>query len=501
MTREEREQHRLYYLIWAYQCGAELAPRCEEIAPTIEALIDLLDRSQGSAGLRIAFAGRFSAGKTRLVNNILGNRVLLEGMTETTAIPTRVRKGEKERLLLRKFGDWYEASDAERNEFLNLSAATMSPLMRNYLQEQQEVIFEHPTMPGGVEVVDLPGVSSSVQNIEERALRALKFANGIVWVVNAKQGGLTRADLDYIQKNVPQETPLLVVLTHMDLIPPSGRQQILDNAAKSVAHMPNVVGVLGTHRQSSLNSDRELVADWSKLLERAQANTRLTPLVRDIVEILERLQGEVDQETAGEAQKAIEDIGMSRNSFETYVKRLFNIYRTALDQVNACVNSERHFVGYHLEKGLLWNRLEEGINAMSSYSGEIMDNMRKTAEAVPERDARTRAPILAAMKLWSWTSRAFQYHLCVAVQTAATIGWRFETEMEDGDIAGAFAKWNWWEIKKQMRDHYLECYDGLLKAVITALQAHHKLRELYETGLVLQKILEDTDFVRELGAY
>lgn len=518
MTKEERAQFLFRLQGWALQCCAELAIRCNEMPPEVLALLDVLDRIKLSSGVRIAFGGRFSAGKTTLVNNILGNRLLLEGVTETTAIPTRLRRGEKERLLLKKSNAWYEASEPERAEFLNLNASNMSALVRNYLQEQEEVIFEHPAMEETVEVVDLPGVSSSLQKIEERALRSLIFANGIVWVVNANQGGLTRADLDYIQENVPEETPLLVTLTHMDLIPPSSRQAIVDNALMRVSNMTNIVGICGTDYHSSLNSDPRLISDWSRLIARARANPRLTPLVRRVVEILEGLKAMVMEQTADETKKAIETIGITRESFELYIAGLFERYQSALYGLNQFVDKPNHF------KDMVSKYLDEQIEQINEFEKSKSGPLSEMAEQLPQE---IRDRVSAIMYLWHFASSAFETQLLSAIPilavsmeyrrnlrsfrrlflldiiTAGIINFRFETSDELRDyLAKVFNSiWNGKTPKDKIFNPFLELYDKVLENIINAQQQRHKLFELHNDGMAICANLEDKKFLEEVGIY
>jgi hypothetical protein len=504
MTNEERDQCRKEIYAWTLQCMTELAGRFESDGPppALTATIDLLDRTDGPRGPRVAFAGRFSAGKTTLVNNVLGGRVLMEGMTETTAIPTRVRRGESERLLLKKSMDaWYQASEGERQEFLKLRAAEMSPLIRKYLEQQDEVIFEHPAMPEGLEVVDLPGVSSTFQNVELRALQSLQYANGVVWVANANQGGLTRADLEYVQRNIPVETPRLFVLTHLDLLPPSRRQSVLTSAEGAVKGMQNVVAVVGTSRDVSIASDPEIRPRWLALLKNARANNRLKPLVEQVTGILQGLQDDMKKETVEETQELIDAVGLSKDAFRRYLDKLFAEYRSALGSLNALVDGSEHVFGFHLNSDPVMALCSERMERVYKSGDKAIEKVVADFNRVREKGAGGSESVLGALtSCWKWAASSFANNICVAMQTAATIGWRFETPMANGgDIAGAFKEmWNWGTIKEMTCDPLLEGYDTVFENAVDALQEHHKLRELYETGMI---ICSAEGLLDELGGF
>jgi len=474
MTPQEREQLRTAVLVFGYQCLTELATVLDKTPPALSGLIELVQRLHGSTVPRIAFAGRFSAGKTTLVNAILGEKVLPEGMAETTAIPTRVRYGNTVRLFLKdSYGEYYEASDAERQEFMNLTASNLkSELLKRYVQEQDEAVLEHPNVSKEVEVIDLPGVSSSMQNIEDRALMSLRFANGVVWVANAKQGGLTKADIEYLKTNVPAETPKLIALTHLDLVPPSQHSSVLSNAQSLAQTIPNVVGVVGTTKTQSLGTNQEWWRQWYRLLSRSENNKRLKPLVQEVVGILEKQQAGLEEETEKELQELLSTAGLSEEHLRDYLKELLDTCKRSFAKVEAVAKAD-------FDAGM--EKADEVLNRLARKADETLESVGRRVETTvgPRWEIYGYAPSLI-VSIYHTSAMALLGYL------TTTLYWGVREANGLGDAAwvARFA-WGWNDISDWFVAPALELYRDALENVKKALLANHRITLLYDEAQTL----------------
>jgi hypothetical protein len=435
------------------------------------------------------------------VNAILGEKVLPEGMAETTAIPTRVRYGTTIRLFLKgSYGEYYEASDAERQEFMNLTASNLrSELLKRYVQQQDEAVLEHPNVSKEVEVIDLPGVSSSNQDIEKRALMSLRFANGVVWVAIAKQGGLTKADIEYLKTNVPAETPKLIALTHLDLMPPSQHSSVLSNAQSLAQTIPNVVGVVGATKGQSLAKSPM----WGQFLSRSEKNKRLKPLVQEVVGILEEQQARLEEETEKEVHELLSASGLSEEQFSDYLTELFRVCENGIFKMNRLVDDEAHWVGYHIDDDAAWGEYENLSSKLHKKMQKTLDSaiarLRSALESTSQEHSYLGSKIyLAYLVLWCYKTYAValaNYSMGI-YQSAATLGWRFETPYQDGDAARAFREmWRWDEIEQDVVGPFLDLYRASVKNMKEAVLANHKITLLYNHG---QRLLE-SGLLDELG--
>ena len=102
----------------------------------------------------VAFLGSYSAGKSTIINGILGREILPEANTSTTAFPTIVKKGEKDQAFIYFMDD--KAQTILYDSFIteiahkigkNLSRESHEPLGKHF-QSIQEAIKQYETETG-----------------------------------------------------------------------------------------------------------------------------------------------------------------------------------------------------------------------------------------------------------------------------------------------------------------------------------------------------------------
>jgi len=102
----------------------------------------------------VAFLGSYSAGKSTIINGILGREILPEANTSTTAFPTIVKKGEKDQAFIYFMDDkaqriLYDSFITEIGHKIgkNLSNESHEPLGKHF-QSIQEAIKQYETETG-----------------------------------------------------------------------------------------------------------------------------------------------------------------------------------------------------------------------------------------------------------------------------------------------------------------------------------------------------------------
>lgn len=299
-------------------------------------------RRKVRAETRFVLVGEFSSGKTTILNNLLGEEILRTGLAETTAIPTEVIRGRSTRLYFpAENGDYEAATDDEMTEFFNITPEVIdkSPLLKRFLKEQELVRLEAPCkrLAKSISVVDLPGFSSTNSRIMERAAAELNGSDAILLVVNGRQG-ITQGCVELIGRETSMMTPVMLMLTHMDTIPPSRRSQVMqasEEAAKS-AGIPVETTIACTLDECGMDIDVVL------LLEQFAEKRRIEPAqaLKEFKEIIEsnsvRLNKEMD---------------ILRVLSECYMKLVDGMrnFTSTLDGYDSLLNSE---------DGAAWDLLE-----------------------------------------------------------------------------------------------------------------------------------------------
>lgn len=197
----------------------------------------------------VGIGGGFSAGKSRFINTLLNNDLLPEALEPTTAIPSYLVSGTHE--VIRALNQFDHDVELDRPALQAITHA----FPRHYRQAHGvEVGFAHmlrllmihdPNLPWqNIAFLDTPGYSKpdhprSVQADRQIALRQLKEADQILWLLNAKNGSIRRDDIEFL-RDLNHPSPIFFVITQADLVGKSRVAAILKSTAEALdeAHIP-----------------------------------------------------------------------------------------------------------------------------------------------------------------------------------------------------------------------------------------------------------------------
>jgi small GTP-binding protein len=135
----------------------------------------------------LVIVGEFNAGKSAFINALLGERVLREGVTPTTAVITRVR---------------YAASLAERREGSMLEVGFPLELLRD------------------VAIVDTPGTNAILREHEEITSHFVPRADLVLFVTSADRP-FTETERAFMERIREWGKKVVVILNKVDLLSPT----------------------------------------------------------------------------------------------------------------------------------------------------------------------------------------------------------------------------------------------------------------------------------------
>ncbi|MBH24335.1 MAG: hypothetical protein CMH57_07785 [Myxococcales bacterium] len=202
-------------------------PRVHRFLAPAQRLVDALD-----APLDVAIVGEFNAGKSTLVNGLIGESVVPTGVLPTTAHINVMRFGPRRTAQLHfKDGRVEEVAFPDVRKRLKRSGEDAISHL--------EYLYPHPELRR-VHIWDTPGLNSPNAAHEAHARRALAQAEAIFWVCDASQAlsESEKAQIDTIED--PTER-LVVLINKVDRLGPPG-----DGRDEAVAEVRrHIDGVLG----------------------------------------------------------------------------------------------------------------------------------------------------------------------------------------------------------------------------------------------------------------
>lgn len=180
----------------------------------------------------VGFGGAFSAGKSSLINALLGKKRLVTEVSPTTSLPTYLLHGVKEEITALNL--FQRRLNLSQDEFLSLThdekesyGSQIGALLRSAFMTTPDFAWRN------LALLDTPGYSKpeskdwNARTDEQIARAQLNSAQFIVWVVSIDGGTISEDDLNFLV-SLRADIPRLVVLTHADKKTPSDVVEVVN---------------------------------------------------------------------------------------------------------------------------------------------------------------------------------------------------------------------------------------------------------------------------------
>lgn len=295
-----------------------LEPRLEQFLPRIHDLLSTLD-----SPLSVAILGEFNAGKSTLVNAILGEEVVPMGVLPTTAHPCIMGYGPRKGARI-----VYEDGRLKDVDF-----ATARKLMRAEAESiaRLDYTYPHPELRS-LNYWDTPGFNALDPRHEELADQTLAEAEAIIWILDANQA-LKETEFARLRSIPDAGLRVLLVLNKID----------------------------------RFGDEEERVDKVEEIVEYLQENTGddvLDILAISALETLRARTGEGADETPHEDFRRLMEIldeQFVQRSWQIKIAEVSRGLRDLLEEIEESRNDEvRHF-----------RQLTEGLSELTTYLDEV----------------------------------------------------------------------------------------------------------------------------------
>lgn len=178
-----------------------------DVNATLDVMQDALEKKE----YLVSFMGQFSAGKSKLINNILQKEVLPVHITETTAVITLIRYGETEYAEITYKSGQEETITIEESQQLWQSGNS------DKLTEIEAITIYLPNdlLKNGLVIVDTPGINTIINAHIQLTTELLNRSEKVIYVMGKP---MTDDDMKFIRKIEGCGISMLFVRTHMDAV-------------------------------------------------------------------------------------------------------------------------------------------------------------------------------------------------------------------------------------------------------------------------------------------
>ncbi len=179
----------------------------------------------------VGVGGAFSAGKSSLINTLLGKKRLVVEIDPTTSLPTYLLHGEQEQITALNL--FRRRVTLSQDEFASLTheekikyGSQIAGLLRSAFICDPDFAWKN------IALLDTPGYSKpdseqwSERTDESLARSQLNLSNFIIWVVSATQGTISEDDLKFLA-TLNADIPKLIVVSRADAKTPEDIAKIV----------------------------------------------------------------------------------------------------------------------------------------------------------------------------------------------------------------------------------------------------------------------------------
>lgn len=360
------------------QSGATALYELSAIRKSIEELALFPDLANKTV---VGIGGSFSAGKSRFLNTLLGMTMLPEGVGPTTAIPTCLTDG----------GPAVRAQNL-MNRMVGVNADELQALAHGFDRQYKNgdadafglahliklLVVQEPSMRwSNLALLDTPGYDKPDGDAysltdEQIARQQLSQADHVVWLVNARNGGLRGGDIGFL-RSLNLRQPVFFVLTQCDVQNASALPDILRgvDAAAATAGIA-CAGVMGWSAPQGERQGRTMGgANIGLWLDGLDLQPRLTDKRRSAARLMETLGEHLDEQiAAGREELAL------LNTFWPVAQQLSD---DTVDGIRRLIAGRRESQRVHAAQG---RRLEE-------FSRDLDAALTAALDAISLVDARS----------------------------------------------------------------------------------------------------------------
>lgn len=186
---------------------------------TLEGKIENIWKDIEKFSLKILFVGGFSAGKSALINTIIGDEILEEGQRPETAIA-----GE----IIYDTDEYIEAVNSDVTSRYTLADANKIDV------KQYDFLIWHLNCEelkryGECTIVDMPGFNSGIEEHNKAILRYVGKENAYILVIDCEDGTIKSNMMDFIDEIKNYDNNMAIVITKTDLKTNEDVERIREN--------------------------------------------------------------------------------------------------------------------------------------------------------------------------------------------------------------------------------------------------------------------------------
>jgi GTPase SAR1 family protein len=289
----------------------------KEITENLEYWINLKRKPWLEDKVVIAVMGKFSSGKSSIINKILGENLLPVDIEPATAVSTYISFGKELSIKYSLQEGSIRQTSAETFKSISKSAfdeINLASLIKYF-------VIEYPAHLNlrNISILDTPGYDSRDIDDKTKALAVVSECDYVFWIVDINDGQIKRDALEFIKQNLLDKT-LYVIISKADTKPtPRQREDVREQIAETLtkAGIPFEGVILFSNKKPELMADLVSAMHDAPLIAKEDFYNMIDYRIRETKEKVKEKISALKQEI-GELDKKN---GEMEDRINTFVKR------------------------------------------------------------------------------------------------------------------------------------------------------------------------------------
>lgn len=284
-------------------------------------VLDNMLESLNSNECIVSIMGQFSAGKSRLINNLLGKTILPVHITETTAFVTLIKYGEEDYAEVTYVDGKEEKISIE--DSLALWQSGDSDKVSNI--EGITIYMKNDMLEKGLIFADTPGINTIINKHIELTTKILDRSD-IVFYVNGKS--VTNEDIKFIEKIRAAGIETMFIRTHMDAV--NADEESLDEV---ISKEKEILSELTEHELFFVSNEKE--SPFYENIDNVR-NYLYKTLTADVKAVLEK---SCNLKLSNICSMLLEELSHQQKCFEQLAEGKLTEYNSEKEKINIALEN------------------------------------------------------------------------------------------------------------------------------------------------------------------
>lgn len=204
-----------------YKLAHKIGVLINDYDRSIKSIYDMVNRNFFIGRKIVAIGGRFSSGKSSLVNLVVGEKIQTVAIHPTTSVPTYICNGSEEKIIA--VNCFQDAVAINNGDFATLNHDENEDFNSKINELVQSITIQTPVFQWkNLALLDTPGYNSQNASLPQSrtdeviALECLNSANYIIWMIPVSAGVINEDEIVFLKKLNPK-IPKIILLSKADI--------------------------------------------------------------------------------------------------------------------------------------------------------------------------------------------------------------------------------------------------------------------------------------------